>query len=192
MIGVPVLGRSVFLASAVVAVVAVFVQYPLSTSTATLSASLSYNWYNDDLYFATLSPSSVSGLIFTVFLTFHHLSFFQICFWINLQWPPQADKLRVQGKVPLSLQQLGELRLFSSSEPPCLIRTSYSRTPAWTGARGSPTYSPSTASPRQAPTQAPPIQNSFPPLAQINGARPDNPRDRVLQSLSGLTVCPYF
>lgn len=70
--------------------------------------------------------------------------------------------------------------------------SAYSRTPAWTGARGSPTYSPSTASPRQPPTQAPPMQVSFPPLAQMNGARSDNPRDRVLQSLSGLTVCSYL
>lgn len=74
MIGVPVLG-SVFLATALEAVVAVFVQYSLSTSTATFPASLSYNLYNDELYFATLSPSSVFGLIFTVFLAFH-LSFF--------------------------------------------------------------------------------------------------------------------
>ncbi|KAF8808712.1 hypothetical protein BYT27DRAFT_7222826 [Phlegmacium glaucopus] len=65
--------------------------------------------------------------------------------------------------------------------------TTARRTSAWSGARGSPTYSPSTASPRQPATQAPPIQGSFPPLAQINGARPDNPRDRVVQSLSGLT-----
>ena len=108
-----------------------------------------------------------------------------------MQWPPQADKLRVQGRDPLSLQQLGELSLSSSSETPPPHQNASSRTPAWTGARGSPN-SPSTASPRQPPTQAPPIQNSFPPLAQINGARPDNPRDRVLQSLSGLTVCPYF
>ena len=105
-----------------------------------------------------------------------------------MQWPPQADKLRVQGRDPLSLHQLGELSLSSSSETPPPHQNASSRTPAWTGARGSPT----TASPRQNPTQAPPIQNSFPPLAQINGARPDNPRDRVLQSLYGLTVCSYF
>jgi hypothetical protein len=138
-----------------------------------------------------VSPSSVFRPIFTVFLAFH-LSFFRFCFWINLQWPPPADKLRVQGKAPLSLQQLGELSLSPSSETPPPHQNASSRTPAWTGARGSPTYSPSTASPRQHPTQAPPIQNSFPPLAQINGARPDNPRDRVLQSLSGLTVCSHF
>ena len=109
-----------------------------------------------------------------------------------MQWPPQADKLRVQGKDPLlSLQQLGELSLASSSETLPVSSDASSRTPAWTGARGS-TYSPSPASPRQHPTQAPPILSSFPPLAQINGARPDIPRDRVLQALSGLTVCSYF
>ena len=80
--------------------------------------------------------------------------------------------------------------IFCNHPPP--HQTASSRTPAWTGARGSPTYSPSTASPRQHPTQAPPIQNSFPPLAQINGARQDNPRDRVLQALSGLTVRSYI
>ena len=91
------------------------------------------------------------------------------------------------GKAPLSLLLLGKLPL-----SPYLLtphQSAYSRTPAWTGARGSPTYSPSTASPRQPATQPPPIQASFPPLAQTNGGRPDNPRDRVLQSLSGLTVC---
>jgi PAB1-binding protein PBP1 len=53
------------------------------------------------------------------------------------------------------------------------------RAPAWSGARASPTFSPS--SPRS-------NQTSFPPLAQQNGTnRLDNAQDRVLQSLSGLT-----
>ncbi|KAF8149936.1 hypothetical protein B0H34DRAFT_731793 [Crassisporium funariophilum] len=67
--------------------------------------------------------------------------------------------------------------------------TTARRTPAWTGARASPTYSPSNVPPRPpaAAAAATPVQGSFPPLGQTNGARPDNPRDRVLQSLSGLT-----
>ncbi|XP_006459522.1 hypothetical protein AGABI2DRAFT_201859 [Agaricus bisporus var. bisporus H97] len=61
------------------------------------------------------------------------------------------------------------------------------RRSAWTGARASPTFSPSTPSPRAHPAPAPTQQGPFSPLAQPNGARPDNPRDRVLQALTGLT-----
>ena len=109
MIGVSVLKRSLFLATAVEAVVAaVFVQYPCRRPRRLFPPVCPIICITTNYIFATLSPSSVFGLIFTVFLAFH-LSFFRFCFWINLQWPPQADKLRVQGKVPLSLQQLGEL-----------------------------------------------------------------------------------
>ncbi|TFK40356.1 hypothetical protein BDQ12DRAFT_680807 [Crucibulum laeve] len=52
---------------------------------------------------------------------------------------------------------------------------------AWSGARASPTFSPSTPSPR--PQSNAPAPNAFPPLGQTNGA----PRDRILQALSGLT-----
>lgn len=61
------------------------------------------------------------------------------------------------------------------------------RPPAWTGARGSPTFSPSSSSPRPQPNIPAAAQGTLPPLLQSNGARPDNPRDRVLQSLAGLT-----
>ncbi|KII90025.1 hypothetical protein PLICRDRAFT_29180 [Plicaturopsis crispa FD-325 SS-3] len=60
------------------------------------------------------------------------------------------------------------------------------RAPAWNGARASPTFSPSGA-PARLPNGPP--QGAFPPLGgQPNGnARTDNPQDRVLQNLSGLT-----
>ncbi|KAF8972204.1 hypothetical protein BDZ97DRAFT_1913428 [Flammula alnicola] len=78
------------------------------------------------------------------------------------------------------------------------------RAPAWgSGARASPTFSPTNApAARQQPATAaapanPTPQANFPPLAQtqgqnqpqVNGGRTDNnaPRDRVLQALSGLT-----
>ncbi|KAJ7227180.1 hypothetical protein GGX14DRAFT_418480 [Mycena pura] len=54
------------------------------------------------------------------------------------------------------------------------------RQPAWTGARASPTFSPSST------PQPPPA--SFPPLGATNGAANGAlPQDRVLQSLTGLT-----
>ena len=92
------------------------------------------------------------------------------------------------------------LSLSSSSEtppPPHQKASSPSPTMAWTswtGARGPPPYSPSTAFPRQHSnsTKALPIVHSLPPpwLAQIESAPPPyNPRDRVLQTLSELTVC---
>lgn len=66
------------------------------------------------------------------------------------------------------------------------------RAPAWTGARASPTFSPSnTPRPQnnQASNNANP--NNFPSLGQANGTsgggRPDPARDRHLQSLAGLT-----
>jgi PAB1-binding protein PBP1 len=56
---------------------------------------------------------------------------------------------------------------------------------AWTGARASPTFSPvSSPRPSNPPTST---QPAFPPLSQTNGARPDTPQDRTLQSLAGLT-----
>jgi len=63
------------------------------------------------------------------------------------------------------------------------------RTPAWTGARASPTFSPPSTSPRPSNSVSPVTQGSFPPLGNPNGTRAaaDNPQDRVLQSLSGLT-----
>jgi hypothetical protein len=62
----------------------------------------------------------------------------------------------------------------------------YSR--AWTGARASPTFSPPpNSSPRPQPTTSP-ASVPFPSLSQTNGARHDTTQDRVLQSLSGLTV----
>ncbi|KAF9048692.1 hypothetical protein BJ165DRAFT_1343003 [Panaeolus papilionaceus] len=67
-----------------------------------------------------------------------------------------------------------------------------SRPNAWgSGARASPTFSSSNAPPpRQQQQQHPQSVNqphTFTPLAQSNGARSDNSRDRVLQSLTGLT-----
>lgn len=58
----------------------------------------------------------------------------------------------------------------------------HSRTPAWTGARASPTFSP----PLRAQASPAPTQIAFPSLSQ-NGTAP---HDRVLQSLAGLTVSP--
>ncbi|KAG2017742.1 hypothetical protein CC2G_007227 [Coprinopsis cinerea AmutBmut pab1-1] len=61
------------------------------------------------------------------------------------------------------------------------------RAPAWTGARASPTFSPSNT-PRPQSTQSPSSSANFPSLGQANGGiRSDPPRDRVLQSLAGLT-----
>ncbi|KAJ7035042.1 hypothetical protein C8F04DRAFT_1099897 [Mycena alexandri] len=56
-------------------------------------------------------------------------------------------------------------------------------TPAWTGARASPTFSSSSTTPQ--PAQPPPA--SFPPLAATNGANGASSTERVLQSLAGLT-----
>ncbi|KAJ7593101.1 hypothetical protein C8J56DRAFT_930391 [Mycena floridula] len=59
------------------------------------------------------------------------------------------------------------------------------RQPAWTGARASPTFSPTNTTAPRPPNVASPVNpTSFPPLAQTNGA---SPQDRLLQSLSGLT-----
>lgn len=69
----------------------------------------------------------------------------------------------------------------------------YSRT-AWTGQRASPSFSPG-ASPRIPPNGPPPgSQGAFPPLSlAANGPRPqDNPQERILQSLSGLTVRSHY
>ncbi|KAF6757278.1 hypothetical protein DFP72DRAFT_252604 [Ephemerocybe angulata] len=60
------------------------------------------------------------------------------------------------------------------------------RAPAWTGARASPTFSPS-HTPRPQNAQPPGAAANFPSLGHPNGARPDAARDRVLQSLTGLT-----
>ncbi|KAJ3876489.1 hypothetical protein F5051DRAFT_411285 [Lentinula edodes] len=54
------------------------------------------------------------------------------------------------------------------------------RAPAWSGARASPTFSPTSNSPR-------PNQGSFSSVVQPTTNRLDNPQDRVLQSLAGLT-----
>ncbi|KIM84875.1 hypothetical protein PILCRDRAFT_779165 [Piloderma croceum F 1598] len=62
------------------------------------------------------------------------------------------------------------------------------RQPAWTGARASPTFSPGSTSPRLSNGPPPSSQGAFPPLGQTNGTRSqENPQERVLQSLSGLT-----
>ncbi|KAJ7284976.1 hypothetical protein C8J57DRAFT_1709285 [Mycena rebaudengoi] len=59
------------------------------------------------------------------------------------------------------------------------------RQPAWTtGARASPTFSPTSAPPNPLTAPAPPAPPAFPPLTATNGA---SPQDRVLQALSGLT-----
>lgn len=58
------------------------------------------------------------------------------------------------------------------------------RPQAWTGARASPTFSPSASSPR--PQPAPPASSTS-TLGHQNGARLDAARDRILQSLAGLT-----
>ncbi|KAJ4477194.1 hypothetical protein J3R30DRAFT_3657703 [Lentinula aciculospora] len=54
------------------------------------------------------------------------------------------------------------------------------RAPAWSGARASPTFSPASNSPRL-------NQGSFSSVPQPTPNRLDNPPDRVLQSLAGLT-----
>ena len=79
----------------------------LSTFT-TFPASLSYNLYNDELHFRDLV--TFIG-VWTHFYCFLSLSsfLFRFCFWINLKWSPETDNLRVQGEVPLSLQQIGGL-----------------------------------------------------------------------------------
>jgi hypothetical protein len=79
----------------------------------------------------------------------------------------------------------------SSSDNRCTHEFSFlcSRPPAWTGARASPTFSPGSTSPRLSNGPPPGSQGAFPPLAQTNGTRTqENPQERVLQSLSGLTV----
>ncbi|KAL0061938.1 poly(A)-binding protein binding protein [Marasmius tenuissimus] len=62
------------------------------------------------------------------------------------------------------------------------------RAPAWSGARGSPTFS-SGNSPRSTPNPNPnPNQSNFSsPLGPANGNRPETGGDRVIQALSGLT-----
>lgn len=60
------------------------------------------------------------------------------------------------------------------------------RAPAWTGARASPTFSPS-HTPRPQGSQQSAQNNNFPSLPAPNGPRPDAHRDRVLLSLTGLT-----
>ena len=79
----------------------------LSTFT-TFPASLSYNLYNDELHFRDLV--TFIG-VWTHFYCLLSLSsfLFRFCFWINLKWSPETDNLRVQGEVPLSLQQIGGL-----------------------------------------------------------------------------------
>ncbi|KAG7089569.1 hypothetical protein E1B28_011239 [Marasmius oreades] len=64
------------------------------------------------------------------------------------------------------------------------------RPPAWSGTRGSPTFSP--ANPPRPTTNSSNVPNQSAvavssPLAQTNGTRSDNPSDRVIQALSGLT-----
>ncbi|KAK7050965.1 poly(A)-binding protein binding protein [Paramarasmius palmivorus] len=60
------------------------------------------------------------------------------------------------------------------------------RAPAWSGARASPTFAPTSSSPR--PTNPPASQSgNFPTLGQANGNRQDASHDRVIQALSGLT-----
>jgi PAB1-binding protein PBP1 len=60
---------------------------------------------------------------------------------------------------------------------------------AWSaGARASQTFTPSTTSPRPANGSPAGGPGNFPPLGQTNGTRQtENPQDRVLQSLTGLT-----
>lgn len=74
-------------------------------------------------------------------------------------------------------------RLSSFSNHSLQIR----RAPAWTGARASPTFSPS-HTPRPQGSQQSAQNNNFPSLPAPNGPRPDAHRDRVLLSLTGLTV----
>ncbi|KAF5359437.1 hypothetical protein D9756_003474 [Leucocoprinus leucothites] len=70
------------------------------------------------------------------------------------------------------------------SKPPRKSAADNPRRSAWSGPRASPTFAPTSSSPR--PQASAPQQG--PPLAQTNGARPSDPtRDRVLQSLAGLT-----
>jgi hypothetical protein len=84
-----------------------------------------------------------------------------------------------------------------------LTSSIYSRASAWSSPRASPAFSAGSSSPRAAHSPSPTNQGSFPPLgtaqgqAQPNGTRQpqpqppsavDNPQDRVLQALAGLTV----
>ncbi|KAF9450887.1 hypothetical protein P691DRAFT_422938 [Macrolepiota fuliginosa MF-IS2] len=73
------------------------------------------------------------------------------------------------------------------TKPPRKGGPDSARRPAWSGPRASPTFSPPSSSPRSQPAAPPPPPGPLSPLAQPNGARPDNPRDRILQSLAGLT-----
>lgn len=59
---------------------------------------------------------------------------------------------------------------------------------AWTGARASPTFSPPPNGSPRTQAVASPGAVPFPTLSQSNGARSDPAQDRVLQSLTGLTV----
>ncbi|EKM58280.1 uncharacterized protein PHACADRAFT_252488 [Phanerochaete carnosa HHB-10118-sp] len=66
--------------------------------------------------------------------------------------------------------------------------TTARRPSAWTGARGSPTFSPGMPNTRLPAGQQTPSNGPFPPPGNQNGApRTDRPQDRVLQQLSGLT-----
>ncbi len=114
----------------------------------------------------------------TVLRIFHSF-FFSL---VNLSWPPPVDRPSLLGRAGPTLLGIDFcLHLFRSTSSSSL---SYSR-PAWTGARASPTFSPSAPPPRPQPNPSSPPQ---PPAPQTNGARPDQARDRVLQSLTGLTV----
>ncbi|TEB33401.1 hypothetical protein FA13DRAFT_1754073 [Coprinellus micaceus] len=61
------------------------------------------------------------------------------------------------------------------------------RPQAWTGARASPTFSPSNTPRPPSTTHQQQQPQPGPPLAHPNGLRPDPARDRVLLSLTGLT-----
>ncbi|OCH94368.1 hypothetical protein OBBRIDRAFT_722811 [Obba rivulosa] len=64
--------------------------------------------------------------------------------------------------------------------------TAARRTPAWTGTRASPTFSPGPPNARLANGGQSPVP-AFPPLANGASRPPDAQHDRVLQQLSGLT-----
>ncbi|KIP05849.1 hypothetical protein PHLGIDRAFT_30736 [Phlebiopsis gigantea 11061_1 CR5-6] len=62
------------------------------------------------------------------------------------------------------------------------------RPTAWSGARGSPTFSPAIPNARLPGGPQTPSGGSFPPLGNTNGVpRQDRPQDRVLQQIKGLT-----
>lgn len=149
-----------------------------SSSTTTPSAN-SLPQESSALSSSSSSPSTTASS--TVSTLIHSYFFFYL--FAFLEWPRQQDSPSLRGRG--SLSPLGAYppyimvyRAHRCPRPP-------SRAPAWTGARASPTFSPSNT-PRPQSTQSPAPSGNFPALGHANGARTDT---RLLQALAGLTVC---